>query len=124
MYNINCFISIISICYLSNNANSGSLLSLNFLKILKKKRLEASLFLNLAQLKIDDCKLKTANTTNIDNMDNTDNKSETWFWNDSTNKTDLNTEKKRNRNYENNLKGDESKTEKAVSSEIHKIEIK
>lgn len=82
---------------------------------------------NSAQLKIDDRKLSTTNTTNINNTDNTnttDNEFGTWFWNESANETDSDIEEERNGNYENNLEEDESKTEEAASSKIHKFEIK
>ena len=96
-------------------------------EVFKKKRLETSLPPNLAQLRIDDRKLSTADTTNMDNTDNTDNtdnESGTWFWNESANKTDSDTEEERNGNHENDLKRDESKTKEAASSETHKVEIK
>lgn len=97
------------------------MLRLNILKFLKKKKLKAGLLFNSAQLKIDDCKPNTANTTNKDNIDN---KFETWFWNQSANKIDSNIEKDKTGNYENDLEGDESKIEEVTSSEIHKVEIK
>lgn len=83
---------------------------------------------NSVQLRIDDCKLSTIDTTNTNNMDNTnntDNESETWFWNESANETDSDTEEEEgNNNHENDLEEDESKIEEAASSEIHKFEIK
>ena len=83
--------------------------------------MEASLLPNSAQLRIDDRKLSTADTTNTDD---TDNESGTWFWNESANETDSDTEEEGNGNHENDLEGDESRTEEAASSEIHKVEIK
>lgn len=87
----------------------------------------ASLLLNLTQLRKNDQKFNTADIIHTDNTDNTDyinNKSGIGFWNESTNKTDSDTEKERNSNYDNDLEGDESKTEKAASFKIHKVEIK
>lgn len=64
------------------------------------------MFPNLAQLRINDRKLSTAdiiNTNNIDNIDNTDNtddtndtdnESKTYFWNKSANETDSDIKKK------------------------------
>lgn len=52
------------------------------------------------------------------------NKSKTWFWTKSANKTDLDIKKKENGNHEIDLKGDESSTEKVVSSEVYKVKIK
>ena len=60
----------------------------------------------------------------IQTIDNTDNESGTWFWNKSANKTDSDIEEEGNRNHENDLEGDESRTEEAASSELHKVEIK
>ena len=79
---------------------------------------------NSAQLRIDDRKLSTADTTNTDDTDDTENESGTWFWNESANETDSDTEEEGNGNHENDLEGDESRTEEAASSEIHKVEIK
>ena len=87
-------------------------------EVFKKKRLEASSLPNSVQLRIDDRKLSTTNT------DDTDNESGTWFWNKSANKTDSDIEEEGNRNHENDLEGDESRTEEAASSELHKVEIK
>lgn len=81
-------------------------------------RLEANSIHNLAQLRVDDHKLSITNITYIKN------KSKTWFWTKSANKTDLDIEGKRNSNHEIDLKGDESSTEKVVSSEVYKVKIK
>lgn len=66
---------------------------------------------------------RALHTTNTNKTDNRDNKFGTWFWNKSANKMDSDI-KEKNNNYENNLEEDKSKTEKTVSSEIYKIEIK
>lgn len=92
------------------------------LEVFKKRRLETSLLPTSAQLRIDDRKLSTADTTNTDDTDDTENESGTWFWNESANETD--TEEEGNGNHENDLEEDESKTEEAASSGIHKVEIK
>lgn len=87
----------------------------------------ASLLLNLAQLRKDDHKFSIANTINTDNTNNrdyTNNKFETWFWNKNTNEIDSNTEEERNSKHDHDLEKDESKIEKAASSEIQKVEIK
>lgn len=73
---------------------------------------------NLAQLRVDDCGLSTANTTNMEK------KSEIWFWNESANKTNLDIEEEKNGNHKNNLEGDEIRIEEVVSSEVYKVEIK
>lgn len=71
------------------------------LEVFKKRRLEASLLPNSAQLRIDDRKLSTADTTNTDDTDDMDNESGTWFWNKSANETDSDTEEEGNGNHEN-----------------------
>ena len=88
------------------------------LEVFKKRRSEASPLPNLAQLRVDDHKLSTADTAD------TKGESGTWFWNESANKTDLDTEKEGNDDHKMNLKGNESRTKEAVSSEVHKVEIK
>lgn len=55
--------------------------------ILKRKSKASSLF-NSIQLKVNDIKLSTMDTSNIENN------SEVWFQNNSTNKTDLDPKKK------------------------------
>ena len=87
------------------------------LEVFKKRRSEASPLPNPAQLRVDDHKLSTADTTD------TEGESGTWFWNESANETDSDTEEEGNGNHEKDLKGDESSTEEAVSSEVHKVEI-
>ena len=77
-----------------NSARAASL------EVFKKRRLEASLLPNSAQLRIDDRKLSTADTTNTDD---TDNESGTWFWNESANETDSDTEEEGNGNHKNDL---------------------
>lgn len=52
----------------------------------KKRRFEASPLPNSAQLKTDDDKLSTVDTSD------TEGESETWFWNESVNETDSDTE--------------------------------
>lgn len=49
---------------------------------------------------------------------------ETWFWNENANEIDLNIEEEKNGNYENNLESNKSRTKKAVSFEVPKVEIK
>lgn len=80
--------------------------------------MEANSLLNLAQLRVDNCKLNTTNKTN------TKGKFEAWFWNKSANETDLNTEKKGNNNHKKNFEDNKFRTEKPVSSEVYKIKIK
>ena len=88
------------------------------LEVFKKRRSEANSLPNSAQLRVDDRELSTADTTD------TEGESETWFWNESANETDSDTEEEGNGNHEKDLEGDESRTEEAVSSEVHKVEIK
>ena len=52
----------------------------------KKRKVETSLVLNSAQLEIDDDKLSTTDRSD------TEGESGTWFWNESANESDLNTE--------------------------------
>lgn len=75
----------------------------------------------MTQLRINNRKLSIADKSNTNNIDN---KSKTWFWNESANETDLNTKEKRNSNHENDLESNKSKTEEAVNSKIHKVEVK
>lgn len=88
------------------------------LEVYKKRRSEANSLPNSAQLRVDDRKLSTADTTD------TEGESGTWFWNESANETDSDTEDEENGNHEKDLEGNESRTEEAVSSEVHKVEIK
>lgn len=93
----------------------------------KKRKSEASLVFN-AHLEVKDDKLSTTSTSNIEG------KSETWFWNKSTNESNLETkkmededEKKEDKNKEekeNNQEEVESRIQKAISLGIPKIEIK
>lgn len=88
------------------------------LEVFKKRRSEANSLPNSAQLRVDDRKLSTADTTD------TEGESGTWLWNESANETDSDTEEGENGNHEKDLEGNESKIEEAVSSEVHKVEIK
>lgn len=77
---------------------------------------------NSAQL---DRKLSnTIDTTDTTDTTDTEDESGTWFWNESANETDSDTEEEGNGNHENDLEGNESRTEEAVSSEVPKVEIK
>lgn len=87
-------------------------------EVFKKKRLEVNSFSNSAQLKVDNYKLSTTNITN------TKSESGTWFWNKSTNETDLDTKKEKNGNHKKDLESDEFRVKEVVSSEIHKVETK
>lgn len=89
------------------------------LKVCKKRRLEASLLPNSAQLD-----RKLSNTIDTTDTTDTEDESGTWFWNESANETDSDTEEEGNGNHENDLEGNESRTEEAVSSEVPKVEIK
>lgn len=81
---------------------------------LKRRKVEASLLLNSAQLEIDDDKLSTADTS--------DTKSGfgTWFWNESVNESDSDTEEgekgeEDDEDDESNAEIEESRTKEAVS---------
>ena len=86
------------------------------LEVFKKRRSEASPLSNSTQLRVDDHKLSIADTTD------TGGESGICFWDESANETD--SEEEGNGDHEMNLKGDESRTEEAVSSEVHKVEVK
>ena len=60
----------------------------------KKRRSEANSLPNSAQLRVDDRKLSTADTTD------TEGESGTWLWNESANETDSDTEEGENGNHE------------------------
>ena len=82
----------------------------------KKKRVEASLLSNSAQLRIDDNKLITADTTDTEG---------TWLWNESANETDSDTEEEGNGDIDEiGLEGDESRTEEAVGPKVHKVKLR
>lgn len=72
----------------------------------------------MAQLNVGHRKLITINITN------TKAEFETWFWNKTANKTDLDIKEKRNSNHKKDLADNKSRTKKAVSSEVHKVGIK
>ena len=89
------------------------------LEYFKKRRFEANLLPNSAQFRIDKDKLSTANTTD------TEGESVTWFWSKSAYKTNSDTEEEGNSNLdEMNSEGVESRTERAISTEVQKVEIK
>ena len=90
------------------------------LEVYKKRRSEANSLPNSAQLRVDDRKLSTSTADTTD----TEGESGTWLWNESANETDSDTEDEENGNHEKKLEGNESRTEEAVSSEVHKVEIK
>lgn len=83
-----------------------------------KKKVEANLVLNLAQLKINDNKLSITNTSDIKDEFGI------WFWNKSANKNDSDTKEKgdkeeeKGENNKSNSKIKKPSTEKAVSPEI------
>ena len=56
-------------------------------EVFKKRRLEASPLLNSEQLNTDDDRLST-----IDTSDDESDSAETWFWNESANETDSDSE--------------------------------
>lgn len=90
------------------------------LEVYKKRRSEANSLPNSAQLWVDDRKLSTSTADTTD----TEGESGTSLWNESANETDSDTEDEENGNHEKDLEGNESRTEEAVSSEVHKVEIK
>ena len=84
----------------------------------KKRKVEASLVLNSAQLEIDDDKLSMTDTSD------TKGESGTWFWNESANESGSDTEEegdkgeKEGEDNESNPEIEKPSTEKAVSSEV------
>lgn len=91
-----------------------------FIAIFKKKRLEASFFLNLKQLNINDNKLGIINTTN----DNT-NFVETWYWNKSTNKINSDFEEEDYNNVDKkDLEKEQSKIKQVVNPKNIKVILK
>lgn len=83
----------------------------------KKKKLEASSLPRLAQLQIDDDELST------DDISNTEGKAKIWFWNESTNETDLNSEEE-NKLDKKDWEEEQSSTQQDISHKASKIEIK
>ena len=85
---------------------------------LKKRKVEASLVLNLVQLEIDDNKLS------ITDISDTKGESGTWFWNESANESGLHTKEEGDKGEEegednkSNPEIEELSIEKAVSSEV------
>ena len=83
----------------------------------KKWKVEATLFLHAAQLEIADDKLSTTDTSD------TKAESGTWFWNESPNESDSDTEEgvdkgEEGKDNESNPEIEESRVERAVSPEI------
>lgn len=91
-----------------------------FIPIFKKKRFEASSFLNLEQFNTNDNKRNTINTTNHDG-----DSVGTRYLNENVNETNSDFEEERC-NYvdEENLKKKQSKIEQAVSLKNNKLELK
>ena len=86
-------------------------------EVFKKRRLEASPLLNSEQLNTDDDKLST-----IDTSDDESDFAETWFWNESANETDSDSEEEGCNNVdEKDLGEEQSRMEQAVSP---KVELK
>ena len=86
----------------------------------KKRRLEASSPLNSEQLNTDDDKLSTIDTTDDDG-----DSAGTWYWNESANETDSDSEEESCNNVdEEDLEEEQSKMEQAVSPKNTKVELK
>ncbi len=86
-------------------------------EIFKKRRLEASSLLNSDT---DDDKLSTTDTSN-----NESESAETWFWNESANETDLDSEEGGCEDVdEGDLEEEQPKMERAVSPKSSKVELK
>ena len=86
-------------------------------EVFKKRRLEASPLLNSEQLNTDDDRLST-----IDTSDDESDSAETWFWNESANETDSDSEEEGCNNVdEKDLGEEQSRMEQAVSP---KVELK
>ena len=73
----------------------------------KKRRFEASSLSNSCQRKTDDNKLSTSDSSD------TEADSGTWFWNESANEIDSDSEEEGNDVAEGNLEEEHSKTERA-----------
>ena len=87
-------------------------------EVFKKRRLEASPLLNSEQLNTDDDKLST-----IDTSDDESDSAETWFWNESANETDSDSEEESCNNVdEKHLEEEQPRMEQAVSPKIE-VEI-
>ena len=86
-------------------------------EVFKKRRLEASPLLNSEQLNTDDNKLST-----IDTSDDESDSAETWFWNESANETDSDSEEEGCNNVDKkDLGKKQSRMEQAVDP---KVELK
>ena len=86
-------------------------------EVFKKRRLEAR-SIPTVQFKIDDDKLSTIDTSD------TEGEEETWFWNESANKTNSDTEEDEDDVDGLDLDLEEFRTERAVSPEACKTQIK
>ena len=89
--------------------------------LFKKRRSESSLFPTLDHCKINDNKLSTTNTSNMEDD------SQTWFWNESANKSNLDSEEEDNHRSDEddeNLEEKHSKTKEETSCEVLKQELK
>ena len=85
----------------------------------KKRKSEANSLLNSTQLKVNDNKLSTTDTSH------TESDSEVWFWNESANETDSDSEEEGDGNEdESNTEIEEPRTEQAVSPVVCKKEVK
>ena len=85
----------------------------------KKRRSEASSLPTLDQCEIDDKKLSTTDTSD------TEDNSRTWFWNESVNETDSNSEEEGDdEDNDENLEEEHPKTEREASPEVLKQELK
>ena len=87
-------------------------------EVFKKRRLEARSLSKSAQPKVDDDKLSTVNTSD------TEDESETWFWHESANETNSDTEEEGDDVAESDLDLEEPRIKQAVSPDVSKTEIR
>ncbi len=85
----------------------------------KKRKSEASSLLNSTQLKVNDTKLSTTDTSD------TESNSEVWFWNESANETDSDSEEEGDGDEdESDIEIEVPRTEQTVSPVVCKKEVK
>lgn len=92
-----------------------------FVTSFNKRRSKANSFVTLDYCKIDDNKLNRTNTSNMEND------FQIWFWNESVNKSNLDSEKENNHGNDKNnknLREKHLKTKKNTSSKVLKQELK
>lgn len=87
-------------------------------EVFKKRRLEARSLSKSAQPKIDDDKLSTVDTSDMED------ESETWFWHESANETNSDTEEEGDDVAESDLDLEEPRIKQAVNPDVCKTEIK